>query len=63
MKRIKAMLGKDGGEVWTQIYVNPERISYIHPIEEGDLKSHYVVGFDLREYIVNKDSLDTIFEV
>ena len=51
------------GESWMDLFLNPERISYVHKIQEGEFKDHYIAGFDFREFIINKDNIKDLFEI
>lgn len=51
------------GEDWITILVNTDKIAYVQPIKEGEFSSHYIVGFDYREYLCHRDDLSQLFEI
>jgi hypothetical protein len=64
MVPIKALTMNATKEEWIQLFVNPEKLSYIQQMGgTGEFKEHYIIGFELREYIMHKDCLKAIFEL
>lgn len=60
--RVRAMNPTKGGQ-WVNILVNTDKVAYVEPLLEGDLKDHFIAGFDMREFVIHKDDVKLLFEI
>jgi hypothetical protein len=52
----------NGGE-WISLWLNTDAVEYVQPLTDGDFKSHFVIGFHNREYIIKAEDIHTVFEI
>jgi len=59
----KVRVVNSGGQ-WMNTWMNPEAVHYIQPVDgNGDFSGHFVIGFQLREFVCHKDDIKLLFEI